>query len=655
MTKTKKILTASIAILLIAAAIFFAIWGRVAKKFDYADLDYSKYVSVTAPSGSFIGLALGEIDDTSLTKPNAEDVLAKLADDLYAHREKELDKDGKETSSYVQYTDTAIGRFDAVYVYYLGWYLNDSGEKVYAYDGAKMEKSTLLIPGAGSKHSGELKWMADALLGLKPSDSKYDQVSPAEGQEDAVVPPSSVVYIDYTWERFKADGTAAGNSGDDKTLVTEDVRVDLKNVSSIFPSGFGEKLVGLTIDPEGSNEFVFENVSVTEEVEGATVTNTYKYVYTVTVNFAINDLDDSAASDDDGWKPFVIVDGEGNGYVYPSDSEAKDIYGNSLAGKEVFFEVVADYYHNVPDFTAEYSNADDDHKHEAGEEHDHMESIFTHDDYLNFDVTDYFKEHHLLVENDWDKAKSYATYAEYRSALVSEKKLFIAESWEAQTDKKHETYEEYLQDNGVLVEADWTAAVACASFVEYLTPEYEAYALETLEKQYEDDRMYLAAKVIWENHVRPNLVVTCPERALKLAFEELLDQYEYSYHEGKDSSSGKYYRDSFKNVGEYIEAACKDDMKKYEAEDWKTYLEAVVEESVSDTIRLYYLFDLYEDEDDLDYETYYTKLYSQNLIYLLYGYVSLDQIDEAAKFDSVMAFLFDKATVTWKSEATTTP
>lgn len=637
MTKTKKILTVAIAVLLIVAAIFFAIWGRVAKKFDYADLDYAKYVTV---NGSLIGLTLSDVDDTALTAPDADDVLAKLADDLYQFREKVKGEDGKETNDYVKYTESEIAAFDAVYVYYLGY---DKATGAVVTDGAKMEKSTLLIPGAGSKHSFELKTIADALLGKKPVDSKYEQVKPIGEAEDAVVPPSSIVYIDYTWVRYNAAGEKAGNSGDDKTLVTKDVRVDLKNVPAIFPAGFGDALVGMTIDPEGSKDFTFENVTVTETVDGAEVTNTYKYVYTVTANFAINDLADSAEGD--GWKPFTVE------YTYAADSEAKGVYGDALAGKTVVFEFVAEYFHNVPDFTAEYSNAAADHVHSESEEDDHMESIFTHDKYLNFDAVAYFDEHHLLVEKDWDKAKSYADYAAYRTALVSELNLFIEESWNAQTDKKHETYVEYLEANGVLSEANWTAAVAFASFVEYMKPAYEAYSLETLTEEYNDDRMYIAAKIIWENHIVPNVIVTPPERALKLAYEELLDQYEYSYNEGKDTT-GKIYRETYKNVGEYIEAACKDDMKKYEAEDWKTYLEKVTLESVSDTMRMYYLFELYEGEEGFDYEKVYSELYSQNLIYVLYGYLSVSQIEEAAKFDAVMTYLYEKANVTWKSAST---
>ena len=162
MTKTKKILTVAIAILLIAAAIFFAIWGRVAKKFSYADLDYSKYVSINK---SLIGLLLSDVDDTELTPPTEDDVLAKIADALYAYREKAKDENGKEiANSYVEYTESEIKQFDGVYVYYLGYY-EEGGEKIYVTDGAKMETTTLLIPGAGSKHSFELKAIADALIG----------------------------------------------------------------------------------------------------------------------------------------------------------------------------------------------------------------------------------------------------------------------------------------------------------------------------------------------------------------------------------------------------------------------------------------------------------------------------------------------------------
>ena len=596
---------------------------------------------------SFVGLSIQNVPDKDLMKPTEDDVLAELADDLYQYREKEVDENGKEKNTYVKYTESEIAVFDAAYVYYFGYY-TEGGKILYVTDGTKMEKTTLLVPGAGSKHSFELKAIADSLLGKKPADSALKLVKPQEGAEDAAVPPQSVVYIDYTWVRYNAENEKAGNSDDDKNLVTDNVRVDLKNLPDIFPAGFGEGIVGKTIDPEGSFELTFENVSVTEEVDGESVTNVYKYVYTVTVNFAINDLDDSLNSEDDGWKPFVVE------YTYDAESEAKDLSGNSLAGKTVTFEVVVDYFHNVPDFTAEYSNAAADHKHDESEEDDHMESIFTHDKYLNFDASAYFDEHFLLVEKDWTEAKSYATYAEYRAARIDELDLFIEESWEGQLNKEHETYDEYLGANGVLSEEDFTDAVAYASFVEYMTDAYEAYVLDALNEEYEDARMYLAAKIIWENNILPFVTVTPPERALKLAFEELLDQYEYSYNEGRDSSTGKIFREEYKNVGEYIEAVCKDEMKKeeYKADDWRTYLEKVAYENVSHTVLMYYLFELYEDEEGFDYDTVYSELYSQNLIYMLYGYLSTSQLEEAAKFDAVMTYLYEKANVTWESEAT---
>ena len=646
MTKTKKILTILVAAILVAAAIFFAIWGRVAKKFDYADLDYSKYVTF-AEGFDLKTIGALTVNIAGLSEPTEEDALAKIADALYKYREKVKDKDGKETSEYVKYTESAIGRFDAAYVYYFG-YDKASGEVVT--DGSKMESTTLLVPGAGSKHSFALKAVADSLLEKKPVDSKFEKVKPAEGAEDAVVPAGSVVYIDYTWVRYDAAGEKAGNSGDDayKDLPTESVRVDLANPSSLFPAGFAEQLVGKKIDPKGS--VTLDRIEVVED------SVTYEYEYTVTVLFALNDLDDSSESD--GWKAFELE------YTYDAESEEKDIYGKALAGRTVVFEVVVDYFHNVPEFDAEYSNAAADHKHDESEEDDHMESIFTHNSYLNFDSTAYFADNFLLVEKDWDKVKTYADYAAYRAATITEKELLSSDAWEALTEdeKKHESYDKYLEAKGVLPEQNYTDAVAYASFVSYMTDAYAAYALDTLIEEYENSRMYKAGAVIWKNHILPNVTVTAPERALKLAYEELLDQFEYTYYEGKDSNTKKFYRDTFKDVGAYIEAACKDDMKKYGAEDWKTYLEKVAEENVSHTVLMYYLFESCKDAEGFDFETVYSELYGQYLIYVLYGYISMDQIEQAARFDAVLAYLYElaKANVIWDTtepptEETTTP
>ena len=93
MTKTKKILTIAVAAILVAAAIFFAIFPSI-----YGKVDYAKYAksSVSLLQSNYLGIAV-TADDTALKAPTDDDVLAAIAKALYSYREETEDS----TSSFV--------------------------------------------------------------------------------------------------------------------------------------------------------------------------------------------------------------------------------------------------------------------------------------------------------------------------------------------------------------------------------------------------------------------------------------------------------------------------------------------------------------------------------------------------------------------------
>ena len=600
MTKTKKILTIAIAVILIGTR-----------------FDYSKYAkNVKIKPADYLGLVLTVDLSNPSTEgmydaPTDEDVLASIAKALYEFREK---KDDSSTTAYKEYKDVAIGRFDALYGNYLGWYYEDpddeDSKKIYCTSGEAMAKSTLqtFLAGAGSYGKGEGKWFADQMIGKIPQDYKYSVVTKAEGATDIIVPENAVVYIDYSWIKYEVTGegdskvrTEAGKSGDDKNLVDEDLRVDLADPQSflgISGADFAAKLVGAKVG--GANQVTFTTAPVTETVEGAEgadpTTKTYEYDYTVTVNFAIAE-----------WNPFTTT------YTYPEDSEEKDIYGNSLAGKTVTFEAVIEYYHNVPDLTDTFENKDKK-----------QESVVTHDDYLNLDAdTSYYHNHEAgEVEEDEDHREL--------------DKLLSETEWNAlaAADKEHETYDAYVK-----------------AYNEYLAKEYEAYTLHNLTETYQNNRKYAAADLIWSK-ITEKAEVTYPERAVKLAYEERLDYYEYEYNEGTSKSNGKDVanRKLYKNVGKYIEAKYKDDIKEMGVTGWKAFVEAEAKESVAHTLIVYHLYD----KLDLQYDDEtYANIEYMAMMYQLYGYGSFTQaqVEEAAMFDCILEYLYENAHITWKTVA----
>ncbi len=584
MTKTKKILTVALAAILVAAAVFFAIFPSIYGKFDYAKHAKS---SVSLSLGEYLGLAV-TADDTELEAPTDDDVRAAIAEVLYKYRE-ESESSTASSKKYVEHKDKEIGLFDALYINYLGWYM-DGNEKVYFTSGENMAKSKLptLLIGAGSYNKGELKALSDAMidpdnsiLGKKPADYKYSVVDKAEGATDILVPAEGpvVVYIDYSWIRYTVTGegeskvrTPAGGSGDDKNLVHEDLRVDLTDVPDIFPDDLASKIYGAKVGTANPIKFT-STMSVTENE----VTTEYEYDYTVIVNFVI-----------DEWTPFTVE------YTYPADSEEKDIYGNELKGKAVTFEVVVDYFHNVPELTDQFEN-----------DNSEQESIVTHNKYLNLDAkTDFYPV----------------------NPAEGDRKLLSKDDWDALEGEKAASYEAYLAD------------------------EYTAYQKHTLEEKYNDSRMYVAADEIWKNIVA-KAQISYPKRAVKLAYEERLDYYEYSYNEGTSKVNGKSQsnRSLYKNVGAYIEAAYKAEMKEKGVTTWKAFVEAEAKESVAQTLLVYYLYQTL----DLTYDKEaYAGIENMAVLYQLYGYGSFtkNQIKEAAMFDCVMEHLYKNAQVTWKSE-----
>ena len=80
MTKTKKIICIALTIVLIAGAVFFAIYNKVGKTYNYGKIkDYSKYITI----GDVLGLSF-EADDSQVAAVTEEDINAKVASNLRA-------------------------------------------------------------------------------------------------------------------------------------------------------------------------------------------------------------------------------------------------------------------------------------------------------------------------------------------------------------------------------------------------------------------------------------------------------------------------------------------------------------------------------------------------------------------------------------------
>lgn len=572
MTKTKKILCIALALLMIAGAVFFAVYNKVGKKYDYGKIkDYSKYITI----GEVEGLAFAA-DDAEVEKPGAENVQAKVAASLRAL----LADDDKKV------TDTAavIGDYDVVYVNFYGVY-NDGTATHMIVDGSRMDKSNPVALYVSSGADSE--YFANDLKGKSPNPDNYTLKA-----DDAVIADNDVVYITYTWVRYKyqEDGvtidesTKETNTSVNSTLVTRELRLDLSAVPANFPNGFADGIKGQTVGA-ALDTMTFDNVEI-ESVK-------YQYQYTVTINRVI-----------DAFNGFEVD------YTFSADATDKDQDGNELKGQNVKFYVVISSFDNVPDYASTFPKDDTAEAEQV--------SVFFADDKLNFDATAYFEEN-VKSEADW---------------------LALDEN----AGKGHDDY------------------------IAYVGEQYEAYVEKDLNDTYDDSRMKVAAKPMWEKLLEQVGEVNPPKRALKLAKNDLLSQFKYVFNNATfEDEAGKTvsYRTQYGSFKKFMAACYKSDdvikaldlggnaAYKQAIEDGKTYgecVDAAANEIVRNKLLIYALYDKLGDEVKID-EAEFESARSLMYMYYYYGISNTllpdSSLRESMMFDNVMKYIYDHANVEW--------
>ena len=581
MTKTRKIICIALVIAMIGAAVFFAIYKRVGNTYDYAKIkDYSKYITMR----DITGVAF-DADDSALEAPDAEDVRTEVASKLRGY----IETDENGTNIKVTDGDAVIGEFDVVYVNYYGTYEDDNGNTIYFTKGAMMDQST---PVAFYVKSGDASLLfANELDGKSPNPDDYKlKATGAEG-DDSVIADNNVVYITYTWVRYKyqEDGvtidesTKETNTSVNSTLVTRELRLDLSAVPAYFPDGFKDGIVGKKVG--ALDTMTFDNVEI-ESVK-------YQYQYNVTVNRVI-----------DAFNGFEVD------YTFSADATDKDQDGNELKGQNVNFYVVISSFDNVPDYAATFPKDDSAEAEQV--------SVFFADDKLNFDATAYFEEN-VKSEADW---------------------LALDEN----AGKGHDDY------------------------IAYVGEQYEAYVEKDLTDTYDDSRMKVAAKPMWEKIVEQISAVTPPKRALKLAKNDLLSQFKYVFNNATfENEAGKTvsYRTQYGSFKKFMAACYKsDDVIKaldlggnaaynQAIEDGKTYgecVDAAANEIVRNKLLIYALYDKLGDEVKID-EAEFESARSLMYMYYYYGISNTllpdSSLRESMMFDNVMKYIYDHANVEW--------
>ncbi|MBP5609727.1 MAG: hypothetical protein J6X72_00095 [Clostridia bacterium] len=595
MTKSKKILCIALALLMIAGAVFFAVYNKVGKKYDFGKIkDYSKYITI----GEVEGLSFSA-DDSEIEKPDADDVDEKIASVLRNYFKTYPTDDDAEN---VKVTDPAavIGDYDVVYVNFYGTYVGEGDKLVYFVTGSRMDKDAPVALYVKSGAKSEL--FANDLKGKSPNPGDYTlKATGAEG-DDSVIGATDVVYITYTWERYKyaEDGvtpdedTKETNTSVDSTLVTNEFRLDLNDVPDYFPAGFAQKIIDKgTAGKIDAENLVFDNVEVALD-EGPV---NFQYKYQVTINRVIGTFN------------FIEFD-----YTFADDATDKDAYGNDLKGKAVKFYAVISYFNDAPDLTATYPASDE----EGAEEI----SIILADDKINFDNTSYYAEKDVKSESDWLALEENAgkTKADYNAYLA-------------------EQYTAYIQDDLNHSYEDEREKAAAKPMWEKLNEQITAVD-------------------------PPKRAVKLAKNDLLSQFKYVFNNSTFENAQGKTVSYRTQYG-SFKKFmaacysdADVMGALGLDANAAYKkaVEDGKSYnecLDAAVNEIVTTKLLIYALYDKFGDEVKIDEANFE---YQRSMMYMYYYYGLSNSIlpdsalRESMMFDSVMQYVYDHANVQWESD-----
>ena len=585
MTKTKKIICIALALLMIAGAVFFAIYNKVGKTYRYDKIkDYSKYITI----GEVEGLSFFA-DDCEISLPTADDVTATIASNLRGHL---ADSDKKVTDP-----AAVIGAFDVVYVNFYGTYVDGENVTHIFVAGSRMDKEKPVSLYVESGTASE--YFANALLGKNPNPDAYTlKATGAEGDE-TVIDADDVVYINYTWARYRyqEDGTTKDEEtkqtntqvDTEKKLITSELRLDLANVPAYFPAGFKDEIVGKTAGSLGT--LTFDNVEV--EVDGNPVK--FCYEYTVTVNRVID-----------------AFDGYEIPYHFADDATDKDLEGNELKGKDVTFHVVISSFDDVPDLDKTYPVDPED-------ENSEQESVLFAK--LKFDETTYYSEN-VKEEEDW------LALEENAGKTADDYKEYLKEQYSAMIEKQlKDTYDGKRKD--VASKPMWEKVKE--QVTEINAPKR---ALKLTKSDLLSQFKYIFSNATFEDESGKTL------------------SYRTQYGSFNKFMAACYKdEDVMKAVGLNTNAGYKKAIE--DEKSWSECVDAAVAEIVENKLLMYALYDRLGDEVKVDDEAFNS---ARNTMYLYYylGRINTllpdSALRESLMFDNVMQYVYDHANIQWESD-----
>ena len=474
----------------------------------------------------------------------------------------------------------------------------------------------------------------------------------------------------------------------DKKIVVTVSYLDVEAVQAA--EGAVKSFVNLIVG-KAAGATTDEDMVGTETIGGESVEVTYS-------NVKINWIDNNSDT-----RPYIVVKDTPYEAINADKSNRKtekNVYGKSieLNGKELTYHIFPVYYIDVADPAVDVEEAaklllknyasiingtqTKEHDH-VEEEHEHVtEYIFA-----TLNDTEYKNGDKTLATLIGELASLSTTYTTKKSDVDTKlSALTTAYSKFAGVTNSAENYEE-LRVNKENAETAYNSAkylaeeelakmndkikeiLGCkkgeAGAAAALVSDYNKYQYDNLEAAYDADvREKLAAAIIDALKANVTFNGKLPKRAVKNAYNAIMDAYQYDFYEGKFTSGSSGSSTSLVSETNYYHY--NGDFNRYLIEkvvnnnggmkEVKAAIQAQAEKSVQEVIYIYVLTQMVEEawhtelsltkdekkklEEDLEYTA---LLYQQ-----YYGYTyeyNLEEAFDGAQLDKVMEFLLEVVTV----------
>ena len=231
-------------------------------------------------------------------------------------------------------------------------------------------------------------------------------------------------------------------------------------------------------------------------------------------------------------------------------------------------------------------------------------------------------------------------------------------------------FTENVKDETAWLALEENAGKTHDDYIAYVGEQYKAYVEKGLTDTYDNNRMTVAAKPMWEKLLGQVSEVNAPKRALKLAKNDLLSQFKYVFNNATfENAAGKTvsYRTQYGSFKKFMNACYKSedviealDLANNAAynkaiEDGKSYgecVDAAANEIVRNKLLIYALYNKLGDAVKVDEAAFESE---RSLMYMYYYYglsntvLPDSALRESMMFDNVMKYIYDNADVQWDS------